>query len=83
LGELINSAVCWGQLLKVKPTTGEYYLQRGLIYERIGYFAEAKQDFVAFATYCPEAHDVLRDKILSEKNQARRQQLLSVLSKLS
>jgi tetratricopeptide (TPR) repeat protein len=34
----INSIVCYNQLLKMKPKVAEYYLQRGILYHRIGYY---------------------------------------------
>lgn len=38
----INSIVCYNQLIKIKPKISEYFLERGILYHRIGYYKEAK-----------------------------------------
>lgn len=37
LGNFINSIVCYNQLIKMKPKVAELYLERAMIYDKIGY----------------------------------------------
>jgi hypothetical protein len=55
-------------LIKIKPKISDYYLERGLVYHRIGYYKESKEDFVTFGILKPEAEQFIKDKILSEQN---------------
>ena len=38
LGNYINSIICYNQLIKLKPKISEYFLERALLYHRIGYY---------------------------------------------
>ena len=37
LGNHINSIVCFNQVIKMKPKVAELYLERAMIYDKIGY----------------------------------------------
>ena len=67
-GNYINSLVCYNQLIKLKGKTSEYYLERGILYHRVGYFKEAKEDLVMFGVLNPQAERDIKSKILSERS---------------
>jgi tetratricopeptide (TPR) repeat protein len=68
IGNYVNSVICFNQLIKMKPNISEYYLERGIIYHRIGYYKEAKEDFVTFGILKPNAQQYIKEKVLCEKN---------------
>jgi len=42
IGNYINSIICFNQLIKIRPKISEYYLERGILYHRVGYYKESK-----------------------------------------
>lgn len=83
IGNFINSVVCYNQVLKIKPKVAELYLERALIYDKIGYPMEAKQDYLQFGLLEPGARELLREKILGQKNEIKRKELIKALAKIS
>jgi tetratricopeptide (TPR) repeat protein len=37
LGNFVKSIVCYNQLIKIKPKVAELFLERAIIYDKIGY----------------------------------------------
>ena len=48
IGNYVNSIVCYNQVIKIRPKVPELYLERAMIYDKIGYPKEAKEDYCYF-----------------------------------
>lgn len=46
LGNFVNCVVCYNQVIKMRPKVAELYLERAMVYDKIGYPMEAKQDYI-------------------------------------
>jgi len=66
----------------MRPNITDYYLERGILYHRLGYYPQAKEDFVAFGVMRPDAQMVLKEKILSEKSEHKKKEYIAVLAKM-
>ena len=42
MGNFSNSIVCYNQLIRIKPKIAEYYLERAVLYDKLGYEKECK-----------------------------------------
>jgi len=48
----------------------------------VGYYKEAKEDFVMFGLLRPDAEQMIKEKVLSEPNEIRRKEYIALLAKM-
>lgn len=66
----------------MKPKMAEFYLERGIIYDKIGYPKEAREDYLQFGALEPLARNLLRDKIIGESDEMKRKLMIKALAKI-
>jgi len=57
-------------------------LERGIIYDKIGYPKESRDDYLQFGALEPLAKDLLRNKIIGESDEMKRKSMIKALAKI-